>query len=283
LFFNKAVTGIPGLQISLSFFAIFMPTAPFTQLATALQGYRHMPSFASAHRLWGWLLMPGALATCIFLGIVWLLWAQAGLWAERLFVLLPPQPEDQWYWRALQGFIASLLKLFVLLLLFKLYKLIVLAFASPLLLLLSGKILQHLELSTPTVLSWWGWAKELWASLRDALTLLLKESLVSGLLLLAGLLFPLLAPVAALLMVLNESYFLGTTMLDLIGNHRAYGIETLRAFRKKYVWLRVGNGLVFNLLLLVPVAGFIVAPGMACAAMGLGVIALENKEKGAVP
>jgi CysZ protein len=115
-----------------------------------------------------------------------------------------------------------------------------------------------------------------WRGIRLALRNFLYELLFSFLLVLASVIIIWISPLIPFLMLLIESYYFGMVMMDYNYEMKGYGRKDSSELIKRNFTYTVGNGLVFNLLLLIPILGVVFAPVFALVAAYSGMDSLKK-------
>ncbi|MGF1638061.1 MAG: EI24 domain-containing protein [Cyclobacteriaceae bacterium] len=95
------------------------------------------------------------------------------------------------------------------------------------------------------------------------------ELLVSAILLLLVIILSWVAPLAPFLLLLIDSFFAGIVLVWFHLGPRGGGFRSLNLFVKNHPGLILGNGLVLNIILLVPLLGVLFAPFFAMVAAGI--------------
>lgn len=99
---------------------------------------------------------------------------------------------------------------------------------------------------------------------------LLREILIVGLILILGL-FPLFTLFAAPLIFLVQAFYAGFGNLDYF-LERHYKVSGAVKFAKRHRFLAIGNGIIFLLLLMIPILGWFLAPFFSTIAGTLAAI-----------
>lgn len=160
-----------------------------------------------------------------------------------------------------------MLQLVFLLFYFSWFKYFFLIVGSPVFAFLSEKTESIiLQKDYPFVLS--KFLSDVWRGIRIAFRNLFWQTLLTiSVLILA--LVPVAGWIAPLLSLGIECYFLGFSMLDYTSERRGYSVPDSIDFINKHRGLAIGNGMVFYLLLALPVIGWVIAPGFAVVAATL--------------
>lgn len=247
----------------------------------AIQAYFQAHRFIQKHKLWKWILIPGILYTTLFiLGmyffshtssnfIEWII-LQTGLksWLDKIN-------------NSFLGFLFTmgslLLWLILMLFYFSLFKYIFLIVGSPLFAYLSERTEAIID-GKDFPFSFLQLVKDMKRGVviaaRNSLwqTVYTLSILLLSLIPLAGWLTPVLA-------VLVECYYYGFSMLDYsMERHKRTPAESI-FFIGSHKGLAVGNGLVFYMMHLIPIVGWIFAPAYSVVAATLSIYPLKQIDK----
>jgi CysZ protein len=251
------------------------------EMIIAIQAYFEAHRFIKKHNLWKWILIPGIIYAALFMismhffsetssnFIEWII-LRTGLksWLDRLN-------------SSFLGFLFTmgtlLIWLILMLFYFSLFKYIFLIVGSPLFAYLSEKTEAIMEggnipFSFPQLLKDMGRGIKL--AVRNSLwqTVYVLSILLLSLIPLAGWLTPILA-------LLVECYYYGFSMLDYsMERHKKTPAESI-FFIGNHKGLAVGNGLVFYLMHLLPIIGWILAPAYAVVAATVSMYPLKQSQK----
>mgnify|MGYP000246339024 CR=1 FL=1 len=247
----------------------------------AVRAYFEAHRFIKKHKLWKWILIPGILYALLFVigmhyfsetssnFIEWLS-LKTGLktWLDKIN-------------SSFLGFLFTmgslLLWLILLLFYFSLFKYLFLIVGSPLFAYLSEKteaIIEGKDLPFNTTQFFKDIIRGIKLSARNSLwqTVYTISILVLSLIPIFGWLTPALA-------VIIECYFYGFSMLDYsMERHKKSPAESIY-YVSSHKGLAIGNGLVFYIMHLLPIIGWILAPAYAVVAATLSMYPLKQIEK----
>ncbi len=229
--------------------------------------------FIRKHRLWKWIILPGLLYSILFCSGMYLFIKSSNNAVSYLSNLigLPYWLQQQKsnllsFLFVMGGFMVQLV---TLLFYFSLFKYIYLIIGSPLFAYLSEKTESIFEgreygFNSATLF------QDIFRSIRLSLRNLLWQSVYLISLLLLSVI-PLVGWIIPVFILLIECYYYGFSMLDYsFGRHRLSSQESI-AFTGKHRGLAIGNGLLFYLMHLVPVLGWVLAPAYALLAATVSV------------
>lgn len=238
------------------------------EIIIAIQAFGKAHQFISRHRLWRWIVVPGILYMLLYVASMVLFFKTAsgavdylntitGLkaWVERM--------NSGWI-HFLVSFAELVLSLLMLLFYFSLFKYIWLILGSPLFAYLSEKT-EALMDDREYPFSMAQMLKDMWRGIKLALRNAFWQTLYTLAILLLSLV-PLVGWATPLLSLFVECYYYGFSMLDYsCERHKLSPAESIR-FIANHRGLAIGNGMVFYLMHLVPLVGWVFAPAYAVVA-----------------
>lgn len=220
----------------------------------------------SKHRLWYFCWVAGFISLVLGSILGYLAWQYTDNFGDLLVGFYP-----QTWWG--YAYVAKIVYIFSGILLFiaafLLFRTLLLPLIAPFMSPLAAKVLAietGAPVTDPNLIS----GENMRLILRGgALSLrnMLKELFFTGLLLILGL-FPLFSLITVPLIFLVQAFYAGFGNMDYTLERR-YNIAESKAFSKQYRALTVGNGVVFLLLLAIPVLGFLLAPALSVVAATL--------------
>ena len=183
-----------------------------------------------------------------------------------------------WQWgsetfHSISNFIGGLL---IVILGFILYKHIVLALSAPFMSVVSEKIEAHL-LQLPYVKSENSFKQQLWRGIKINVRNLVMEVFYSIPVILLGFI-PVIGFISSVLLFLIQSYYAGFGNMD-------YTLERHLSYKKSIALVRnnsglaMGNGIIFMLMLLLPVIGIILVLPLSVTAASLATVNLLKNRK----
>lgn len=249
------------------------------EIIIAIQSYSRAHAFISKHKLWRWIIIPGVLYMLLFMVSMYFFWNTA---SDAVHYLNTVTGLRSWLDRMNNGWLSFLvsftelvLTLLMLLFYFSLFKYLWLIIGSPLFAYLSEKTEALLEgkdfpLSLSQIL------KDMWRGIRLALRNTVWQTVyVIATLLLS--LVPVVGWAAPMLAMLVECYYYGFSMLDYSCERHKLGPQESIQFIGNHKGLAIGNGIVFYLMHLVPIVGWILAPAYAVVAATISLYHQKDK------
>jgi len=251
------------------------------EIITAIQAYFQTHRFIIKHRLWKWILIPGILYAILFCIGIYFFWKSSNSVID--FMLLKSGVKD-WIQQMQSGWLSWLvifaqimLHLVLMLFYFSLFKYFFLIVGSPLFAYLSEKTEAIIEgKDFPFSLS--QLLKDIIRGIRIALRNMLWQTVYAVSIFILAFI-PLVGWITPLISMMVECYYLGFSMLDYSCERHRLSTSQSIAFIGKHKGLAIGNGMVFYLMHLVPVVGWVLAPSYAVIAATISLYG----EKGDTP
>ncbi len=248
------------------------------EIITSVQAYFQAHRFIIKHRLWKWILIPGLIYSVLFfLGIYLFLKSsnsaigymllKSGLkeWMERM--------ESSWI-SFLLIFGQLILQLILLLFYFSLFKYIFLIIGSPLFAYLSEKTEAIME-GTDFPFSFSQLAKDIVRGIRLALRNMLWQTVYTVSILILSFV-PVVGWITPLLALLVECYYLGFSMLDYSSERHKLSTAQSILFIGRHKGLAIGNGMIFYIMHMLPLLGWVLAPSYAVIAATISLYDTKN-------
>lgn len=249
------------------------------EIIIAFQSYYEAHRFIIKNKLWKWILIPGLIYTILFIVGIYFFWTSS---TSAIQFLLMKSGVKGWLDRMQESWLHYLfivgqiiMQLVLLLFYFSLFKYLFLIIGSPVFAYLSEKTESIIE------------GKDFPFSMRQLLTdivrgvrIALRNLVWQSVYLLTILVLsfiPLAGWVAPLVALFVESYYLGFSMLDYSSERNKISYQQSVIFIGHHKGLAIGNGMVFYMMHLVPVAGWLFAPSYAVVAATLSIISAKKK------
>lgn len=244
------------------------------EIIISIQSYMHAHQFIVKHKLWKWILVPGLIYCILFVAGIYLFWTSSN---SAIEFILQQTGAKSWLDRMQDSWVSFLFivgqvifRLVLLLFYFSLFKFLFLIIGSPVFAYLSEKTESIME-GREYPFSWSQLMKDIWRATRIALRNLLWQTVyVVSILILSFI--PLFGWVAPLVALLVECYYFGFSMLDYSSERNKLSAAQSIDFIGRHKGLAIGNGIVFYLMHLVPVAGWLFAPSYAVVAATISLL-----------
>ena len=247
----------------------------------AIQAYFQAHRFIQKHKLWKWILIPGIIYTTLFILAIYFFSHTSSNFIEWIILQTGLKSWLDKINNSFLGFLFTmgslLLWLILMLFYFSLFKYIFLIVGSPLFAYLSERteaIIDGKDFPFSFIQLVKDMKRGVVIAARNSLwqTVYTLSILLLSLIPLAGWLTPVLA-------VLVECYYYGFSMLDYsMERHKRTPAESI-FFIGTHKGLAVGNGLVFYMMHLIPLVGWIFAPAYSVVAATLSIYPLKQIDK----
>ena len=250
------------------------------EIIISIQSYFAAHQFIKKHGLWKWIMIPGIIYCILFIAGLYLFGISS---VQAIEFILQKSGIKAWLetmqdgWLNLlvivgQGIIMAVLFLYY----FSLFKFLFLIIGSPVFAYLSERTESILEgrdfpFSFPQLL------KDMWRGSKIALRNLLWQTVYVLTILILSFL-PVVGWIAPLIALLTECYYFGFSMLDYSSERNKLSPSQSIENIGRHKGLAIGNGLVFYLIHLVPLLGWLVAPSYAVIAATLSLHKAREKQ-----
>lgn len=241
------------------------------EIIIAIQSFAQAHRFIVKHRLWKWILVPGIIYTILFIAGIYFFWRSSNSAIE--FILLKIQVknwldrmQDSWLnWFFIMGMV--ILRFVLLLFYFSLFKYLFLIIGSPVFAYLSEKTESIIE-DKEFPFSFHQLMIDIARAVKIALRNMLWQTVYIVTILILSFI-PLIGWVAPVVTLFVECYYLGFSMLDYSCERNKMSAPESIIFIGRHKGLAIGNGMVFYIMHLVPVIGWLFAPSYAVIAATL--------------
>ncbi|MBS1496070.1 MAG: EI24 domain-containing protein [Bacteroidetes bacterium] len=249
------------------------------EIIISIQSFFDAHRFIVKNKLWKWIIIPGIFYSILFIAGVYLFWVSSNSAIE--FILLKTGVRN-WLdsmhdsWLSFFFIVGQvILRLVLLLFYFSLFKFIFLIIGSPVFAYLSEKTESIIE-GKDFPFNFKQLIKDIMRGIRIALRNILWQTVYIITILILSF-FPLVGWVAPLVALLVECYYFGFSMLDYSSERNKLSAAQSIQLIGRHKGLAIGNGLVFYLLNLIPVIGWLFAPSYAVIAATLSLISARKK------
>jgi len=246
----------------------------------AIKAYGQAHAFIRRHNLWKWIIIPGLVYMVMFCISIYFFGKSANYVIEFLSVKTGVHKWIESIRSTMAGFLFVLagimLWLVLMLLYFSLFKYVWLIIGSPIFAYLSEKtetILEGKEYKYSNTQYLKDIIRGIGIALRNTLwqTVYLISFIILSFIPIAGWAIPVFA-------LLVECYYYGFSMLDYsLERHQLTAAESIHFINNKK-GLAIANGLLFYLMHLIPIVGWIFAPAYAVIAATLSIYKVQNHD-----
>ena len=248
------------------------------EIIIAIQSYADAHRFIVKHRLWKWILVTGIIYALFFFASLYFFWITSkgvigyALNATGVTNWLIQFKES--FWGFLIVIITIAVQLILFLFYFSLFKYIFLIVASPLFAYLSEKTAAIME-GREYPFSFSQLIKDIARGIKIALRNCLWQTVYSLSILILSFI-PVIGLATIGIAFLVECYYLGFSMLDYSCERNKLSTNESIEFIGKHKGLAIGNGMVFYLMHMVIIVGWIVAPTYAVIAATLSLYKAQH-------
>ncbi|MEM9985781.1 MAG: EI24 domain-containing protein [Bacteroidota bacterium] len=248
----------------------------FGQFFKGLGTYSLTFKALSQYKLWHWVILPGLLSLLFGGAMIYFGITKADDLAHWMIQIWPFEIGKE----VMELVLAILSGMIVIILVLLTIKYVVIVLASPFMGTLSEQLEARLTGKPTPAVSFGQMLKDILRGLRLALRNIVRELFYTLLLTLAGLVVPVIGQIiSGVLIFMVQGYFAGFGNLDFTLERRRYSIKQSVDFANSYRWLATGNGIGFLLILLIPVAGLVLAPGLGTAAATIDGVEVLDQAK----
>jgi len=250
------------------------------EIITAIQAYFQTHRFIIKHRLWKWIFIPGFIYAILFCAGIWVFLKSSNYAID--FVLLKTgitewiqKMQNSWLsWLVI--FAQIILYLVLLMFYFSLFKYLFLIIGSPLFAYLSEKTEAIME-GKDFPFSFNQLLKDIVRGIKIALRNMLWQTVYAVSIFIVAFI-PVLGWITPLIALMVECYYLGFSMLDYSCERNKLSTSQSIAFIGRHKGLAIGNGMIFYLMHLIPVLGWILAPSYAVIAATISLYKNKGSE-----
>jgi CysZ protein len=250
------------------------------EIIISIQAYFKAHQFIKKHKLWKWILLPGIIYTILFMVSMFYFSKTANNFTEWLTLKVGLKSWLDNMQSSFLGFLFALggmiLWMIQMLLYFSLFKYLFLIIGSPIFAYLSEKTEAIIE-GKNYPFSFTQLLKDIIRGIRIAGRNTIWQTVyMFSILLLAFI--PVLGLATPLIAILIECYYYGFSMLDYsMERHKKTAAESIY-FVSHHKGLAIGNGIVFYLMHLLPIVGWLLAPAYSVIAATLSLYPLRDDE-----
>lgn len=250
------------------------------EIIISIQAYSKAHQFIKKHRLWQWILLPGIVYTILFMVSMYYFSKTANNFTEWLTLKVGLKSWLDKMQSSFLGFIFALsgmmLWMIQMLLYFSLFKYLFLIIGSP--------VFAYLSEKTEAIIEGKNYPfnfKQLLKDIVRGIRIAGRNSVWQTVYMFAILLIafvPVLGLVTPLITILIECYYYGFSMLDYsMERHKKTASESIY-FIGQHKGFAIGNGIVFYLMHLLPIVGWLLAPAYSVIAATLSLYPLREDE-----
>lgn len=249
----------------------------FQQIKTSIFSYWRTFRFIESHNLWRLLILPAIINLCIATVMVILAIKLSRNIVEGMMANFRFAEDDQELHSLYRGFLMVVIRSGVFFFFLKIFRYLTLLFLSPVFVMVTARV-QTIACGHADETTAMDYLKNCYRGTRIALKNFIIEVILSTLILSVSFLAAWIAPLAPLAILFIESYFMGYSFADYRNSHHHLSARESHQVINSYPGLIIGNGICYNLFLLIPVIGILVAPVFALTASGLAINLVEKRK-----
>jgi len=249
------------------------------EIVIAIQSYFKAHSFIRQHRLWKWILIPGIIYTLLFIVSMFFFGKSANNFIEWIANITHA---NVWLHQSNSKFLSFLfvfagviLWLILMLFYFSLFKYLWLIVGSPVFAYLSEKTEAIIE-GRDFPFNFAQLMKDIVRGIAIALRNTLWQTVYTISILILSFV-PVIGWATPILALLVECYYYGFSMLDYSCERRQMTAAESIYYIGQHRGLAIGNGIVFYLMHILPIIGWILAPAYAVVAATLSMIEVKGR------
>jgi CysZ protein len=250
------------------------------EIVLSIESYFRAHRFIRKHRLWKWIILPGVIYTLLFcIGIYFFVTSSNGA-VSYLSDLIGI---DRWLQEQKSGWLSFMfvmggimVRLILVFFYFSLFKYLILIVGSP--------VFAYLSEKTEAILQGRDFPFSIMQLLKDILrgiSMALRNTIWQTVYTVSILILsfiPVVGWITPIIALFIECYYYGFAMIDFsCERHRLSPTESV-SFIGKNKGLAIGNGLIFYLMHIIPLIGWVLAPAYAVVAATLSFSQQKNHE-----
>ncbi|MDQ2718912.1 MAG: EI24 domain-containing protein [Bacteroidota bacterium] len=249
------------------------------QIIIAIDSYFKAHRFIMKNKLLSWILIPGIFYAILFVSGLYFFWHSAAFMVEYFLSKTGLkhwlQKENTSWLSFIFIFGQIVLQLILMMFYFSWFKYLILIIGSPLFAYLTEKT-EAITSNKKYLFSIKRFFNDAIRGIRIALRNTLWQTVYTVSILFLALI-PVLGWVTPLLALFIEFYYFGFSMLDYTSERKGLSSAESIDFINHHKGLAIGNGMIFYLMHLLPIVGWIFAPGYSVIAATLSLQQKESK------
>lgn len=229
------------------------------QLFLAGKSYGQAIRLVDKYKLWSLLILPAILSLIIAVIVGGLAWMTSRDVLTFIVNKYSFNSFDEKMGRVLEFAVSIIVRLVMLFFYLKIFRYLILIFLSPVFVNISN-VLQSAVYSDKHKVDIWSYCYCSFRGIKMAIRNFIYEIFLTFILIIVSLIIFWILPLIPILILIIESYFFGMTLMDYKFEQNDIGQKEGINIARKHSGLAIANGLVFNLIILVPIIGVIVGP-----------------------
>ena len=254
----------------------------YREMVKAIQFYVHAFRFIDKNKLYSFLLYPSILNLLAALFVGYLAWLTSGWLSNAFLVKINLSHDLSSLSNFLEIVISLLIKGFVLFFYLKIYRYIILIFYAPVYVFITEIVLCKLT-GVRHKFHTRHFTLAIFRAMRTGAKNFFMEILLSLCVVIFTLTITWLLPLAPILLFIVESFFFASALADFRNFYAQLHEKESHELITHHPGMVLGNGVIFNFLLLVPLIGILFAPVLALVASILSFDSIDKKGEVYVP
>ena len=247
------------------------------QVKISFRTYQRTFRFIDTHNLWKLLVIPALINLILAFLIIIFAIKTSRVVVEYVLLNFQITTSDMSIHSFIEGLLMVIIRACVFFLYLKIYRYMMLIALAPSFAILSSKV-QTIDSGHPKASCASKYLLDCSRGIKIALRNFVIEIVLSTLIIAISLVIAWVIPLAPIAILLLESYFMGYSMADYRNEYYGLKSRESRKLINNYFGLVLGNGFLFNLLLLIPLLGILFAPTFALVSSGLSINYLEKRK-----
>jgi CysZ protein len=234
--------------------------------------------FIVNHNLWKLLIIPAIINLIIAFLIVVFAIKTSSVIVETVLENFQSTSSDRSVHSFIEGLLMVVIRAFVFFFYLKIYRYLALILLAPVFAIISSRV-QTIALGPAEKMCTGKFLSDSSRGIKIAFRNFFIEIILSTSIIIISFLIAWIMPLAPVAILLLESYFVGYSMADYRNEYLGIRSGESRKIINSYSGLVIGNGLIFNILILFPLLGVLFAPALALIASGLSINYLEKRKQ----
>jgi len=247
------------------------------QIKLSFSFYLRAIRFVDKQNLWQLLIIPAIINFVIAILIVILALKTSGILVEYVLHYNGPLIHDETQSSFVEGLVLVVVRAIGFFIYLKIYRYLVLIFLVPSFALISSKV-QLIDSGISNALCTQKYLLFCSRGMKIAFRSFLIELFLSTLVIIVAVLITWIIPIVPIAILLLEGYFMGFSMADYRNEYHNMSEKESRKQIHSYLGLILGNGVLFNIFLIIPVIGVIFTPAIGLIASGLSINYVEKRK-----
>jgi CysZ protein len=248
------------------------------QIRTSLIFYWRTYRFIESHALWRILILPAIINLFISIVIIIVAIRTSGYIVHLFMENMQFNSPDRSMLKFIEGLLMVIIRAMVFFLYLKIYRYLIIILLAPIFASISSKV-QIIATGHSRKACTRTYLMDCSRGIQIGIRNFFIEAVLSAVIIVVSFIISWIIPLAPLLILIIESYFVGYSFTDYRNEHFGLSKKESRKLMNNYPGLVIGSGLFFNIFLLIPIIGVLLAPAFALIASGLAIDHLEKRKQ----